>query len=986
MNKLFTHPLIDALGWTLLHSLWVFVLIALVYRLILTIPLARRAHFRYALSLFTLSCMLVCIFLLFFQHLGTPPPSSKELAQPFSQRLHSSEGPNLEINQVPQPPNTYIPTRTSSYAFPDGIQGYLLALIPSLTGIWILGVIFMLFRFTGSYWYIRKLKFRKTQPVKESWQSTVKKLKRTLGIRRQVRVLASPYIGEPLTIGHFKPVILVPLSLMTQQPPEFIEAILLHELAHIRRYDFLVNLIQTWVEILLFYHPAVWYISQEVRISREHCCDDMVVKINQDPLIYAQALTQISLLKREITPKLSLSMMGKKGRLSERVFRIMGNPPSHSSILHTFLLFVLFIAIGLGIAFNPHKLYQHYFQAEDRGDILIFTISPQSDVDDFNRWQREVKAHSGKEILISRTLEKGTNNESYTLSVKDANTHTPISTHRVEGDTFERTLIYDKRNYTLYITTRDTWYVSFYNLYLEKGGRCPSFDLEGNNYSELRNTLANLFPGTDLACINRQPRHVSSLDSTIFEIRITPNTHLDEFLNWRFICQYLGVKMDFTHLDWDEVKQEWVRASGWYQTVEGEIKTFGFHNFSRISLFVDGTHKGIINNEVKFRTEEEPQLEEKRIAYFLDDKYVEKSVIDTFSSSLIDLIIVQSAADIYVQNLVPGLEADEARMFYSKRLPLIVPETEVVWIAPNHVIQKLDHEVFRHGPTRYSVPYSRKDYEAEYQELAEGVKKVNIGKTRDNRRVGIHQYLPPVSGFGQGYKLDKHEALKQYGVSGEHGVYVEKTKPYTNDERKVSEPSHTELIPLTFSIRALELGRGSKDPERLSNLDLATVNIDLNSTLVINGQRISSEPTTKKQSYASLRPEDIKRIRFLDQKEAGAIYKTEGAVEIEANGTWNPLYGNNIPRFIEKVEWRDSIVFFYLNYSIEAQMSVVASEDSLSFSYKGENAKFPLKPFQGTFYLVNKEEARIRFKREVATELGVMDYRISSLATDRKWN
>ena len=976
MNKLLTHPVSEALGWTLLHSLWVFVLIALVYRLILCIPRARRASFRYGLSLFTLFYMLAAGFILFIQHLDfpSPEPTYHEEAQRFVWDSPALVSPSTEVARGTQPVNTPILLEASSHSLLEEIHPYLILLLPFLTGIWMLGVLFMLFRFAGSYWYIHKLRFHETQPIAEAWSLTVENFKRKFAIQRNVQILGSPHIYEPLTIGHFKPLILIPISLLTQQPPEFVEAIILHELAHIRRYDFLVNLVQTWVEILFFYHPAVWYISQEARIAREHCCDDMVVGMNQDPFTYAQALTHASLLKTQTAPRLSLAASGKKGQLSERICRIMGNPPSHSSILHMFLLFVLLTALGLGIAFNPYQLYQNYIHVEDRGDILIYTVSPLSDVDDFKRWQREVKAHSGREILVNKTLEEGTENESYTFSVKDEHSHIPIATSRVKGDSFEKTLIYDKRNYMLYMTTQDAWYVSFYNLYVDKGGRCPSFDLEGDTFNEIRNALAELFPGTDLACINRHPGHSSSLDSTIFEIRITPNTHLDEFLNWRFMCHSLGIKLDFTHLDWDEGKQEWKRISGWYRTVEGEMKTFGFHNFSKISLFVDGTRKGVINNEVKFREEKKPESREKQIAWFLDDRYVRKSVIDTFPSSLIDLIIVQSPEDAYVQNLVPGLKADEARMVYSKRPPLIIPTTEVVWIAPNHVIQKLDHEIFQQGPTRYSTPYSREDYEGLYGELAAGIKGVQVSKTLDGRRVGIHQYLPSVSGFGQDYKLSKEEALSQYGVSGQHGVYVETTKAYSQEEGEVS----GQLISLSFPIRAHELGRGSKDPARLSNLDLATVNIDLRSALIINGERTDS-PSLKKQYYASLKPEDIKRIRFLDKEEAQDAYHIEAAVEIEANGSWNPLYSTSLPHFIEKVENRDSITFFYLNYSDEAGFDVEVSPDSLTFLYKGERATFPLKPILGsTFYFYDKEEAFERFRREVTTELGVMDYRKSS--------
>src|SRR5206468_7636590 len=130
-----------------------------------------------------------------------------------------------------------------------------------------------------------------------------------LGVAGAVRVLASAMARVPSTVGWHRPVILLPVSALTALTPGQIEMIVAHELAHIRRRDYLVNLMQTAIEILLFYHPAVWWLSREIRQEREHCCDDVAVAICGDPLVYARALTEIEAL-RSSPPQLAMAAGG----------------------------------------------------------------------------------------------------------------------------------------------------------------------------------------------------------------------------------------------------------------------------------------------------------------------------------------------------------------------------------------------------------------------------------------------------------------------------------------------------------------------------------------------------------------------------------------------------------------------------------------------------------------------------------------------------
>ena len=115
----------------------------------------------------------------------------------------------------------------------------------------------------------------------------------TLGLSRRVHVVDSPLVDTPTVIGWVKPVILLPIAAFAGLSPSQVEAILAHELAHIRRHDFLVNLLQTFAETMLFYHPAVWWLSARIRTEREHCCDSVALSVCGDAVSYAEALVEL---------------------------------------------------------------------------------------------------------------------------------------------------------------------------------------------------------------------------------------------------------------------------------------------------------------------------------------------------------------------------------------------------------------------------------------------------------------------------------------------------------------------------------------------------------------------------------------------------------------------------------------------------------------------------------------------------------------------
>lgn len=170
---------------------------------------------------------------------------------------------------------------------------------------------------------MHQLARRHVQPLAGSWPAHLEELARRLGLRRSVRLLESATINTPLAMGWLKPTVLLPASALSGLAPEALEALLAHELAHIRRHDYLVNMLQTAVETLLFYHPAVWWVSHRMRVEREFCCDDLAARTCGSPVTYARALAEMEAL-RVVVPRPALAANG--GSLLERVARLVGRP------------------------------------------------------------------------------------------------------------------------------------------------------------------------------------------------------------------------------------------------------------------------------------------------------------------------------------------------------------------------------------------------------------------------------------------------------------------------------------------------------------------------------------------------------------------------------------------------------------------------------------------------------------------------------------
>jgi beta-lactamase regulating signal transducer with metallopeptidase domain/tetratricopeptide (TPR) repeat protein len=335
------------LGWTLLHFFWQGAALALLLAAAMTVLRRRPAHTRYLAACASLGLMSMAPILTFAALPPTPwiPTPGGAIGQTSGV---STNGPSVPSPATALPPAPLPAEERSTAALPSiAIVPRLEAGLPWLVAAWLVGVLVLSIRLLGAWAWVQRLKRRSTQSAAEPWPATFAHLCQRMRLRQPVRLLQSAWVQVPTVLGWWRPVVLVPLSAVTTLPPAQLEVLLAHELAHVRRHDYLVNLLQSVVETLLFYHPAVWWVSERIRLERENCCDDWAVSLCGDRLLYARALTAMEEL-RSVPLPLVAAVNG--GPLLHRIRRVLGvESPADSSSRWSAGFVVLAALVGLAL-------------------------------------------------------------------------------------------------------------------------------------------------------------------------------------------------------------------------------------------------------------------------------------------------------------------------------------------------------------------------------------------------------------------------------------------------------------------------------------------------------------------------------------------------------------------------------------------------------------------------------------------------------------
>jgi uncharacterized protein (TIGR03435 family) len=185
---------------------------------------------------------------------------------------------------------------------------------------WMIGATAFSLRLLSGWILAQRFRHRMVRAASLEWQRRLDRLKACISVTRPVRLLVSGLIEAPGSMGWFRPIVLVPAGALAGLPCAQMEALLLHELAHIRRHDYLVHILQSVVETVFFYHPGVWWVSGHMRTDRELCCDDIAVSITGDAVVYARALAEFD-SARFIQPAV---MASNGGSVARRIARLLG--------------------------------------------------------------------------------------------------------------------------------------------------------------------------------------------------------------------------------------------------------------------------------------------------------------------------------------------------------------------------------------------------------------------------------------------------------------------------------------------------------------------------------------------------------------------------------------------------------------------------------------------------------------------------------------
>jgi beta-lactamase regulating signal transducer with metallopeptidase domain len=307
-------PLVQRLGWTLVNFVWQGTVVALLYAFVRAILGRRSVKWRYGAGCVALATMAALPLVTFVQWgdrtggwTATLPTASGWL--PLAGEVSSAGSPGSQTGVG------------TALMVPESVETSLAAALSWIVLVWLIGLSLSSLRLAGGWWLVRRCCSQDLRPVEPDTLKRLERLRGRLQIRQPVRLFRSAQVQVPTVMGWLRPVILLPGSCLFGLTTAQIDLLLAHELAHIRRHDYWVNGFQVLIEAVLFYHPAIWWVSRCVREDREYCCDELAVSVCGDRLAYAEALAAMEALRSLPHP---LALGAASGSLLARVRHILG--------------------------------------------------------------------------------------------------------------------------------------------------------------------------------------------------------------------------------------------------------------------------------------------------------------------------------------------------------------------------------------------------------------------------------------------------------------------------------------------------------------------------------------------------------------------------------------------------------------------------------------------------------------------------------------
>lgn len=362
-------PLAEAFGLMVAHSLWQITLIWLVFKIV-EWKLSTRHQAVYLSSLVAMFASAGWATVTFLQEWTRLQPMETALWSAGHKGIFESSTIGFG-------------GETTNLSSLETVQFWLESYAAPIGWAWLICAGLLWLRLLGGWWLAQRLRRQDVVPAGQQFQQLCDDWANCLEIKATISLLESPHISEPLTLGFWKPVVLFPVGMLLQLAPAQVEALLLHELAHIRRHDYLLNLFQLGLEVCFFYHPLFWLLSREARSRREFCCDEVVLRHTSNPMLYAKTLTDLQISFLKPTTPYVMNATGKN-RFTERILHIVGISPKRSTRPN--LLFVLLLPLLIGLSsWWPASPEPAWEEVRDLPTIPVLDTTPPRNVEVYLR-------------------------------------------------------------------------------------------------------------------------------------------------------------------------------------------------------------------------------------------------------------------------------------------------------------------------------------------------------------------------------------------------------------------------------------------------------------------------------------------------------------------------------------------------------------------------------------------------------------------------
>jgi beta-lactamase regulating signal transducer with metallopeptidase domain len=417
----FNQNLNHAIGWTVIHSLWQATAVAILSGVVMIVLRKKTAQTRYLVHNVALITVLVSALITFNYYLNSNKNQATDISQVADNQLTATNNDlvSLTLNDAkikletttgvqPETQNPELKTATSlpivsgSAISIEGMKAYFDAHIYFVVLLWLMGVGLFILKLLGSISYVYYLRSQHNFSVDEYWLDMVGKLSEKVNIKKNIALVESALVRSPVVVGFLKPMILFPIGAINRLNADEVEAILAHEIAHVMRHDYVFNILQSVIEALFYFNPAVWWISANIRAERENCCDDVAIALCGNSMTYAKSLVVVQEMQY-YSATFAMGFAGqRKNQLLLRVQRVLNQSNNKSNVMEkliaTCLIVFGFVILSFG---GPKNILPDFL---DNNDVSTSEMGPLS-TNGF--WSAEIK---GEEVAVSFQQKTATNN------------------------------------------------------------------------------------------------------------------------------------------------------------------------------------------------------------------------------------------------------------------------------------------------------------------------------------------------------------------------------------------------------------------------------------------------------------------------------------------------------------------------------------------------------------------------------------------------